>query len=445
MNLIELRQKMTAKLAEAKGIVTGAGEANLTAEQQTKYDAAWTEYQSLKAQVARAEALETEEKRLAEIPDGQKGLRPDPATGAKGSGITDIHDRKLDEPWGSFGAQLKSIAEANMPADRGGKIDPRLLEQKAALGGSASVPSDGGYLIHPTYAQMIMDQGYQTGVLASRCDPVDIGEGSDSLEVPYIDETSRANGQRWGGVQVYRAAEADAVAASKPKIGKMETRLEDLKGLAYATERLLRDSVAMSSIYMRAFSEEFGYVLDDEILNGDGNGRCLGILKSPALVTISKEAGQAAATLLWPNVTKMRSRIWVRSRGNYIWVHNQDIEPAMASMTIPVGTGGLPVYLPASGASGQPYDTLFGRPLIPIEQAETLGTKGDIAAVDLSQYQLVRKGAMEAASSMHVRFIYDEMTFKFTMRVNGQPKWKTAKTPAKGTNSVSPFVALETR
>jgi HK97 family phage major capsid protein len=101
--------------------------------------------------------------------------------------------------------------------------------------------------------------------------------------------------------------------------------------------------------------------------------------------------------------------------------------------------------MPAGGISGSPFNTILGRPLIPIEQASTLGTVGDLVLADLSQYVIIEKDGLQAASSMHVRFIYDEMTFKFTMRVNGQPKLKSAITPANGTNTQSPFVALATR
>jgi hypothetical protein len=46
---------------------------------------------------------------------------------------------------------------------------------------------------------------------------------------------------------------------------------------------------------------------------------------------------------------------------------------------------------------------------------------------------------------MHVRFSYDEMAFRITYRVNGQPAWKTALTPKNGNSTVSPFVTLEAR
>jgi HK97 family phage major capsid protein len=82
---------------------------------------------------------------------------------------------------------------------------------------------------------------------------------------------------------------------------------------------------------------------------------------------------------------------------------------------------------------------------VPIEQCSTVGTVGDIVLADLSQYLLAEKGGMEAMASAHVRFLYAEQTFRFMMRVDGQPLWSTALTPANGTNTVSPFITLATR
>ena len=145
------------------------------------------------------------------------------------------------------------------------------------------------------------------------------------------------------------------------------------------------------------------------------------------------------------NVNKMWSRMWARSRGNAVWLINQDCEPALDSMTIPVGTGGMPVYLPPGGLSGDRFARLKGAPVIPTEFNPTLGTVGDIMLVDLSQYLLIDKGGPQADSSIHVRFINNEKTFRFIYRVDGRPLWNTVLTPAKGSNTLSPFVALATR
>jgi HK97 family phage major capsid protein len=101
--------------------------------------------------------------------------------------------------------------------------------------------------------------------------------------------------------------------------------------------------------------------------------------------------------------------------------------------------------MPANSLANSPYSTLFGRPILPIEQASTIGDVGDIVLADLSQYLLIDKGEPKTDTSIHVKFTSDEMAFRFVYRVNGAPTWKTALTPHKGTNTLSPFVALAAR
>jgi HK97 family phage major capsid protein len=318
---------------------------------------------------------------------------------------------------------------------------------RAISGMSVSVPSDGGFMVDTEFTTALLKNMWDTGLLMSRCTRIPVGPDADGIEGPYIDETSRATGYRWGGVQVYRQPEAGAATAKQPKLGKFEIRLEDLKGLVYITNRLLRDAVALEAWVSRAFLEEFGFVIDDEIIRGDGAGQCLGILNCPALITVTKESGQAASTVQFENLTKMFSRLLGKLRPNAVWFYNQEIEPQLFGLGITLGTGGAPVFMPAGGLSASPYNTLFGRPMIPIEQASQLGTVGDLMFLDLSQYLIVDKGGIEAAQSMHVRFIYDEMTFKWTYRINGQPAppWKAPLTPYKGANTLGPFVVLGAR
>ena len=216
-------------------------------------------------------------------------------------------------------------------------------------------------------------------------------------------------------------------------------------GLCYATDEVLADATALGSVIQQAFSEEFGFVLDDAIIRGTGVGQPHGILNSAALVAVAKENGQAAATVYWENVLKMWARLWARSRSSAVWFIHQDVLPQLATMAFPIGVGGVPVYLPATGAAGSPYSTLFGRPVIEIEQAAALGTVGDIMLLDLSQYLMIDKGGMDAAQSIHVRFVYGENTFRFILRTDGQPIWNKPLTLNNSSNTVSPFVALATR
>ena len=104
--------------------------------------------------------------------------------------------------------------------------------------------------------------------------------------------------------------------------------------------------------------------------------------------------------------------------------------------------------MPAGGISGQPYGTLFGLPVLPIEQAATLGTQGDILLADLQNgYILAEKGGIKSDMSIHVQFLYDESVFRFIMKVDGCTVRATSLTPYKGGSgsTQSHFITLDER
>ena len=109
------------------------------------------------------------------------------------------------------------------------------------------------------------------------------------------------------------------------------------------------------------------------------------------------------------------------------------------------GTFGVPVYMPPNGLASAPYGTLLGRPVVPNEHMAAAGSLGDIAFVDPSEYFWIERDGIRQTTSVHVRFEYDEMAFKFTYRCNGMPSWYSVGTPAKGTTTRSPYVALAAR
>jgi hypothetical protein len=46
---------------------------------------------------------------------------------------------------------------------------------------------------------------------------------------------------------------------------------------------------------------------------------------------------------------------------------------------------------------------------------------------------------------MHVKFLTDELAFRWVYRINGQPVWRTSLTPFKGSSAMSPYITLDTR
>jgi HK97 family phage major capsid protein len=434
----KMREKRNELTVKAREIMTLAETENreMTTTEGMAFEDYMSQVDELSTKITRAERLYNAETETG-LPT-QPPTRIDVGTPAEQRAATNGEPKRF----ASFGEQMQAVMRA--------AIDPRntdmRLSTRAVSGMSEGVPSDGGFLVQTDFSTELLKRAYETGQCASRCRRVGVKATANGLKINAVDEISRADGSRWGGVRAYWTAEAGDKTLSAPHFRQVELSLKKLTGLAYATDELLDDSQALEDILMTAFSEEFGFRLDDAIINGDGVGKPLGILASPSLVSITKEAGQVADSLYPENIIKMWSRCYSRSRLNSVWFINQDIEPQLFTLAIAVGTGGGTVYMPPGGLSGQPYGTLFGRPVIPIEQCQTLGDKGDIILTDLSQYILIDKGGIQSASSIHVRFVNDESVFRFVYRVDGQPIWHSALTPFTGSaNTVSPFVTLDAR
>ncbi len=394
----------------------------LTGEEQKEIDGCESEIRSWDESISRAEkllAIEPEDRSATEKPE----VKPTPSKGE-------------EKRFATFGEQLLAAYRAAAP---GGKVDERLTT-RAASGLNESTPSDGGFLVQQDFVTELLKRTYETGILASRAKKIPISTNTNGMKINAVDEDSRANGSRWGGVQTYWEGEADELTGSKPKFRQLELSLKKLTGLCYATDELLQDAAALEAVIRQAFAEEFGFKIDDAILDGSGEGEPLGILNSGAIVKVEKEKDQTD-TITVENLIKMWNRLWARSRGNAVWYINQELEPYLYTLKL----GDKPVYIPAGGLSEKPYGTLFGRPVIPLEQCNAAGEVGDIILADIGQYLLIDKGGIKSASSIHVRFLYDENVFRFIYRVDGKPIWNKPLSPYKGSASVSPFVTLAKR
>jgi HK97 family phage major capsid protein len=429
------------------------GELDALCEAAAKDKRVFTEQEQTKADELEASlelvmaTIKHEQLRL----ERERGSKRDEDTGRRSNASSQAEGAN---PWGdisdpndegaflqAFGSFLQAVATAKIKGD----VDPRLLPKAAASGMNTSVPSEGGALVRTDFSTRLLERAEEQAVLLPKCSRIPIGEGFDGLEAPYIDETSRATGSRWGGVQVFRRAEADTVNATKPKVGTLEIRLEDLMGIAYATGRSLQDAPALAALIMKSFASEFAFKVDDEIFRGTGVGQMLGIypggVAGPYVAVQAAEGGQTVDTVNAANVQKMFAHMPTRLMPGAEWLIGNEVWPQLFAMN----QANMPVFMPGTSMANAPYGMLLGRPITPIEQASAIGDVGDVSLVNLGEYLVIEKGGIQTAESMHVRFIYDEMTFRFIYRINGKPSWKTKLTPYKGAFDLSPFVGLAAR
>jgi HK97 family phage major capsid protein len=180
-----------------------------------------------------------------------------------------------------------------------GMPDQRLFAGPTGLG--ETVPSDGGYVVGIDQGVTILQRVYDTGNILSRVKRIPISTGANGIKLPAIDETSRADGSRFGGVQGYWMEEAGTITATKPTIRQNSLTLHKVAGIVYVTDELLQDAAALEAWIMEYLPQELVFKIEDAIVNGDGVGKPLGWRTSNAVVSVAKNTGQAAATFDYTN------------------------------------------------------------------------------------------------------------------------------------------------
>lgn len=311
-------------------------------------------------------------------------------------------------------------------------------EQRAAGTGQISgVFSDGGAFVQTDYATDIIEKGFNNSVILPKTQKRVMSGNSNSVEIFGVTEDSRAAGSRNGGVVVYTKAELEQYTASKASFESIEVKVNKLTGLLYLSDEIMEDASFLEGEVSDLFMKEFAFKTQDLIWRGSGAGEPLGILNSPALVTQAKVTSQTADTINATNISYMK----VRASGNAEFYANRDTIPQLDALFKTSGDMESKLFTQTSINTG----TLDGIPITFLEQCDTLGDKGDISLIDFGAYITATKGGVKKAESMHLKFDYGQKAIRWTLRFDGQPRWKTPLTPFKGSLTTSPFVTLAAR
>lgn len=358
---------------------------------------------------------------------------PDPARPFMPAGGVQVTLAEEDQEFGSRSEFFKAVKNAALHPSR---EDPRLRSRKVvdATGLSEGVPADGGYLLHPTVGQPMIDRIYATGQILSLVTSDPIGPNSNSAVYNGVDETTRAT-SLFGGIIPYWVAEGGTITASKPKFRDVDLKLKKVAALCYATDEQLEDTINLAAWLGRAVPDALRFSVEDAIYEGDGVGKPLGILNSPCLVSVLRDT---ASTIVFADIVNMWARRWPGYR-DYVWLVNTDATPKLDTLVLASSTE-MPTRFIDYGPDG--VMRMKGRPVLEVEYAATMGTVGDILLASLSQYQTINKGDVKEASSIHVQFAAEETAFRFTYRIDGKPLWHSPLTPLHGSNTQSPFVSL---
>jgi HK97 family phage major capsid protein len=302
----------------------------------------------------------------------------------------------------------------------------------------------GASLVLPEFAPFIMEREY-TNDIFSRTNNFSVS--GNTMAFPRVNGNDRATGKRDGGLRGYWTGEENPILTSKPSFDNTTLKLKKLAVAVFVTEEMLEDnSYVLQQWVSRAVRREIDFMLGDACFRGNGVAQPLGFLNAPGTIAVPKVSGQANYTVIAENILEMWSRrVAGQPIDNLTWFVNQEVEAVLPKLVLGTGGNSALTFMPAGGMSGSPYATLMGRPIVPTEFNEGLGTVGDITLCDFGQMLSISKGGVQEAVSSEVEFLRDLLCYKFTIRVDAKPADDKVVTPYKGTATQSPFITLASR
>jgi hypothetical protein len=285
----------------------------------------------------------------------------------------------------------------------------RIRNAAPASAGNEGTGADGGFIVPPEVGEKVM-AAVEAVSLVGLCRTIPSRTNAPVLPVD--------SDPIWDAAGVYYDAELTAADEYKAAFQQRSFRLKRLTTFLPASSELFEDAPAWSAWCNEEVPRRIAAKLTNGIIRGTGSGQITGILGHPATIVVARGMSVTASA------AAMFKRMYSAGRKRAIWIAHPEVE-------IPPSTPGMP---------GQ---WLHGLPVEYSEHASAAGQAGDLMLLDLSQYLILAKAAKSVISS-EFYFDSDSVAFRCVLRIDGLPLWESAKTPAEGSTSLSPFVVLDT-
>lgn len=318
---------------------------------------------------------------------------------------------------------------------------------KAALQESSGVA--GGYTVPPEFVAQLMMLAIEDSIVQPRA--MKIPMSSRTLQVPVLDQfttNGAGNSNFLAGVIATWTAEAATRSESEPLFRQEELVAWELSFYTVASNVLLQDNaIGMDALLTQLFSKAISWYTDYAYIQGNGVGKPLGVLNSPALIQVNRGA---PGRFQYADYANMLAKLYwmLSSGGEVVWLVHQSVIPQLLQMVDPAGR---PVFIPLDqGAQWKPersagvmsFGRLGGYPVFVTEKVPALGTLGDVMLIDWSKYILGNRMELQIDLSTQVRFLQNQSVWRCVWRGDGRSWLQNSITLADGSQKVSAFVAL---
>lgn len=461
-DVAELREVVEALGMQMRGItnqtksIMGRAESqkrDLTPEEAAKVDTLLAQFNGIECELktAKLDLADAEQEARDSTPQPRQ-TRPnaiagnEPGARSRAPNFTqpartfDAMFRNMADP---YGGRFESFGEFALAVANGGN-DQRLLRNAGMV---STTGTDGGFAVPLQFLGPILDASLAMEVVRPRANVIPMTTKTATAGIfDYLDGTS---GKR-AGLQLLWGSEATPLTEQKGKVREMELDAKKGSILVRVSNELANDAPAFDQQLGQAMVAAVAIGLDIAFLSGTGAGQPLGILNSPGTITVAKEGGQAANTLFLQNLANMVGKLHPASFARSTWLVHPTAVPALYLMSYTVknvaGTenvGGTAAQAVTQDADGTLR--IFGRPVAVTEACSAFSAAGDVMLCDFSRYAIGLRADASIKKDESVYFASDELAFRLTLRVDGQPQDSAATKLRDGSNAVSPFVILGAR
>jgi len=342
---------------------------------------------------------------------------------------------EVEKLFPSLGDFLRDVANRDVNEDAA----KRVLEYRQKELSMDSDP-EGGYLVPDKYAPRLLQVSPEEAIVRPRAFVIPAGNPPDAaLEMPYLEQaglTSQEHGDLYGGIWFGWTAEGATKTNTEIKVGIVEYKPNEWSGYAVLTDKVMRNAKQLEAIVTQKYKDGLIGFEDYHFLQGTGVGQPLGVINSPATITVTRNT---TSTILFEDVTGMIDHFMGGPKA--VWVINKACKSKIIALK---DDNGNSIWIQGNLAKNIP-DTLMGIPIIWTYKVPAVGTKGDIGLYDFSKY-IIKDGYGPAFDkSKHVYFLSNRTCLKMFGNVDGKPWLKGSLTADDNSTEISPFVVLSTK
>src|SRR5690606_4863349 len=143
------------------------------------------------------------------------------------------------------------------------------------------------------------------------------------------------------------------------KLSQITLRANKLAIFVALSNEVIEDSISGGAIFADIMGGALGYDMNQVLLTGTGAGQPMGFINADSTITVSKESGQAADTLLFPNIVNMWARLHPACHRTAVWYVSSDVVPQLLTMQfVQSADHPVPIFT-TSGANSAPMMTLM--------------------------------------------------------------------------------------